>query len=190
MNIYLLDINKSIINQWNLYFGDCSDVKIVNMYLDDFLNTYDVDCVVSPANSYGIMDGGFDAAISDYFGCDLMKVVQDKIIKECYGEQIVGTSIIVDIPRSDKKLIHTPSMRIPSRIKDPMVIYYCMRSTLMLALDSGIKNIVIPAFGGSCGGVNANVIAYMMKEAYKQVMNHKNEISWVNLKKDLENKCY
>lgn len=42
-------------------------------------------------------------------------------------------------------------MRIPSVIKDPMVIYHCMRTCLMTAMESGIDSIVIPAFGGGCG---------------------------------------
>lgn len=30
-----------------------------------------IDAVVSPANAYGLMDGGYDKALTDYFGNDL-----------------------------------------------------------------------------------------------------------------------
>ena len=178
MKIYLLDKNHGTTEQWQRYFAEDADVEVVNMYFEDFMNSHDVDCVVSPANSYGLMDGGYDRAISEYFGWDLMKVVQKKILDECFGEQLVGTSIIVDIPNTNKKLIHTPTMRVPSYIKDPMIVYYCMRSVLMLAIKEGVQSIVIPAFGGACGGLRSDVIAYMMKAAYLQVMNPPKELNW------------
>lgn len=178
MKIYLLDKSQGTTEQWQRYFAEDADVEVVNMYFEDFMNSHDVECVVSPANSYGLMDGGYDRAISEYFGWDLMKVVQKKILDECFGEQLVGTSIIVDIPNTNKKLIHTPTMRVPSNIKDPMIVYYCMRSVLMLAIREGIQSIVIPAFGGACGGLRSDVIAYMMKVAYMQVMNSPKELNW------------
>ena len=178
MKIYLLDKNQGMVKAWKSYFCNCKDVEIVNMYLEDFLSIYDVECVVSPANSYGLMDGGYDLAISEYFGWGLSKKVQSKILNDYFGEQLVGTSIIVDIEGTDKKLIHTPSMRSPSRIKDPMVVYYCTRATLMCAIKNDINSIVIPAFGGNCGGLDFDVIAHLMKEAYEQVTNPPKEIDW------------
>lgn len=178
MKIYLLDSNHIITEQWQHYFADNANVEVVNMYFEDFMNSYDVECVVSPANSYGLMDGGYDRAISEYFGWGLMKVVQKKILDECFGEQLVGTSILVDIPNTNKKLIHTPTMRVPSYIKEPMIVYYCMRSVLMLAIKEDIQSIVIPAFGGACGGLESDVIAYLMKAAYLQVMYPPKDLNW------------
>ena len=66
-----------------------------------------------------------------------------------FGEQPIGTSIMVPIPNTDKKLIHTPTMRLPSPIKEPLIIYQCMRTTMMMAVSNKIHSIVIPAFGGS-----------------------------------------
>ena len=37
------------------------------------------DCFVSAANSFGMMDGGVDAAITRYFGTELMARVQARI---------------------------------------------------------------------------------------------------------------
>lgn len=39
----------------------------------DFMDTYDVECVVSPANSFGLMDGGYDLTITMWFGGGPMK---------------------------------------------------------------------------------------------------------------------
>lgn len=48
----------------------------------------------------------------------------------------------------------------------------------MLAMDNDIKSIVIPAFGGQCGGVPANKVCKMMWEGYRQIMNPPEKIDW------------
>ena len=40
-------------------------------------------------------------------------------------------SFIIDTGVKGIKLIHTPSMRIPSLIKDPTIVYHCTRSALL-----------------------------------------------------------
>lgn len=184
MKIYLLDINPVMIHAWSYYFKDEKDVEIVCDFLDNFLNNHpDIECIVSPANAYGLMDGGYDAAISSYFGKEVGEEVRKVLQRDYYGEQVVGTSIIVDIPKTNKKLIHTPTMLYPSRIKDPLIIYYCMRSTLMCAIKNKIKSIVIPAFGGATGKMDMVIIAKMMKEAYVQIKNPPKEVNWEYLSK-------
>lgn len=188
MKIVLLDINNEMTEEWKRVFKGFKDVEIVCDYFHNYLNNHDVECIVSPANSYGLMDGGYDLAITRYFGKELAKTVQNKIIKEHFGEQVVGTSLIVDIPGTNKKLIHTPSMRVPSFIKDPMIVYYCMRSTLMCAIKNNVKSIIIPAFGGATGDLSPDVIAIMMSEAYKQIKNPPKELGWdYAVKRHLEN---
>lgn len=87
------------------------------------------DCIVSPANSFGIMDGGFDKALIEYFGNSLMERVQNKIKDEYAGEQPVGTCLIVNT--GDEKhpyLAHTPTMRIPRIIREYDTVYNAMRA--------------------------------------------------------------
>lgn len=178
MQVYLLDRRAIIEDCWNAYFRNEPDVTVVCEGLNEFLSAIRVDCVVSPANSYGLMDGGFDLAISEYFGWDLQDRVQDYILKHYKGEQPVGTSFIIDTGKDNIKLIHTPTMRIPFPVKDPMIVYQCMRTSLMLALDNNIESIVIPAFCSECGDVSPKVIGRLMYQAYKQVMEPPLKISW------------
>ena len=178
LKIYLLDKNQGMTKMWKIYFEKDKNVEIINLFLNEFLDICDVDCVVSPANCFGIMDGGYDGAISDYFGYALSKCIQKKLLNESYGEQTVGTSIIVNIPHTNKKLIHSPAMREPSLIKDPIMVYSAMRSTLITALKNNITSIVIPAFGGSCGGLDYETIAFMMKKAFDQICEPPQEIDW------------
>ena len=178
MKIYLLDRNPQMIESWKEYFGDIPNAIIVCDDFAHFMDNNKVDCVVSPANSYGLMDGGYDLAITKWFGDSLQKKVQQYILDNFYGEQPVGTSIIVDSNKDGIKLIHTPTMRSPSKIRDTLVIYQCMRTCLIRAMESGIKSIVIPAFGGAVGQVEYNVIAKMMYKAYLQLLNPPYYLNW------------
>jgi O-acetyl-ADP-ribose deacetylase (regulator of RNase III) len=178
MKLYLLDINKHITDLWNLYFKDEPNVEIVLDDFQHFMDTHEVDCVVSPANSYGLMDGGYDLAITKYFGRELPRKVQNYILDHYYGEQPVGTSFLIDTGVKNIKLIHTPTMRIPSSIKEPMVVYQAMRSTLITALEHDIKSIVIPAFGGRCGMMDPQELCELMYEGYKQIQNPPKELNW------------
>ena len=178
MEIILLDRNPLIVNIWKLYFKDIQAVAVVCDDFGHFMDTTKVECVVSPANSYGLMDGGYDLAISEWFGWNLQEKVQKYIIEHFRGEQPVGTSFIIDTEVDDIKLIHTPSMRVPSAIKEPMVVYQCMRTCLMTAIENNIQSIVIPAFGGFCGGLREQTVCTMMYEAYMQVMNPPSKLDW------------
>ena len=132
-------------------------------------NKTDIECIVSPANSYGIMNGGYDAAISNYLGWDFQIIVQQYIKDKYYGEQPVGTSFIVDAPNNEK-LIHTPTMLLPERIIDNRVVYHSMRSTLICALQNNVKSILIPLFGAGTGRVPIDVVCKHMFTAYTQIV--------------------
>ena len=170
IQIYLLDHNPEIINEWSKAFEDDKEIIVIEDKFKHFMDTHDIECVVSPANAWGIMSGGYDLAITNYYGDALQRSVQKYINHNLYGEQPVGTSIILDIPKTRQKLIHTPTMQISIPIKDSFVVYQCMRTTLMTALDNNIKSIVIPAFGGDCGKISPKVVATKMKEAYDQII--------------------
>ena len=146
MKIYLLDVNKSVTNCWSKYFvnlRDENEVQIVNQDLATFLKSHpEIDAVVSPANAFGLMDGGYDKAITNYFGKGLMEKVQKAILEDWFGEQPVGTSIVVPIDK-DTILIHTPSMRVPEPIVDSRIVYQCMRTSLISAIHYNATNVVI-----------------------------------------------
>lgn len=178
IKIYLLDINENMINEWSKLFNNYPNIEIVHNDLYSFLASTKVDCLVSPANSYGLMDGGYDYAITTWYGSDLMNKVQEYIINELYGEQTIGTAICIQTDSSPQYLIHSPAMRTPEIIYDYRVIYNCMRNTLIQAMKHDIKSIVVPAWGGGCGRVEPNIIANMMLCAYNQLLNTPSELSW------------
>lgn len=179
LKIYLLDINPKMCKAWERCFAEIHNVEIICADFTDFMNSHkNIDCIVSPANAYGLMDGGYDLAITKFFGNDLQKKVQKYIIENLYGEQPIGTSIIIDTDKDEIKLIHAPTMRTPSKIIDYTVIYHCMRSALITALNNGVKNMVIPAFGACTGGVHFDIVTELMWRAYLQLATAPKELNW------------
>lgn len=178
MKIYFVEKNPTKLEKLKLYFKDESNIKYISSDFIEFMKSNKVDCVVSPANAFGLMDGGFDLAITNYYGEELQKKVQKYIIDNYYGEQPVGTSFIIETGKDKEYLIHTPTMRTPERIIDPRVIYQCMRTCLIEAKKNNIESIVIPMFGGACGHISSDTVARMMYEAYNQLKDVPEEINW------------
>jgi len=175
LKIYIIDRNLRKVLELEEAFMGIDNIFPCYADITEFYPQHkdEIDCLVSPANAFGYMTGGYDAALSDILGWDSQYKVRKYIKDHYYGEQPVGSSFIIDTDIEGLKLIHTPTMQYPSIIKDYMVVYQCMRTTLMCALENDVKCIVIPVFGGACGGVPGDVAAKKMKEAYLQIKNRK-----------------
>ena len=177
MKIYLIERDYHKFVFLKAYFNQ-EDIELVNDSFENFMEQNKVQCIVSPANAFGLMDGGYDLAITEWYGNQLQERVQQYIIEHFYGEQPVGTSFIIKTNKDDQYLIHTPTMQTPQLIEDPRVIYQCMRTTLIEARKNNIESILIPMFGGSCGGVKPQIVAKMMWAAYTQLQNPPSKIDW------------
>ncbi len=171
IKIYIVDMDSFTCKVLEEEFCDVPNVKVVHADIRRFYSEHneEIDCLVSPANAFGRMTGGYDAALSSILGWDFQKKVQAYIKEHFYGEQGVGTSFIIKTDFPNLSLIHTPTMQYPSVIKDDMIVYYCMRSTLICALENDVNCIVIPVFGGACGGVDPQISSKRLKQAYTQI---------------------
>ena len=185
LKIYLLDNREDMCNAWKAALNEAEDyhqnVEVIHSDFRDFMKkeSQRIDSVVSPANSYGLMDGGYDAALTMWYGTELQDAVQKEIIDRYFGEQPVGTCMSVFIPTAyGQYLLHTPTMRVPSIIKEPEIVYHCTRACIMEALRLEVNNIVIPAFGGCCGKVPDKLIADYMERALYSFENIPNNLSW------------
>lgn len=172
LQIFIIDNSNYMASCLLNAFKGVPNVTVKHYDLGRFFdeNKDKIDCLVSPANAFGCMTGGYDAALSNILGWDFQGEVQEYIKNNFYGEQGVGTSFILKTHLPNLSLIHTPTMQYPSLIKDEMIVYYCMRSTLICALKNNIKCIVIPVFGGACGGVDGEKAGNMMRKAYDQIL--------------------
>ena len=171
-NIFLLDINSKMTKEWEKCFVNEENVQVVCEDFESFMRKHKENiAIVSPANSYGIMDGGYDGAITEYFGDSVQKQVQKKIQEQYLGEQPVGTVLVISIDMDKKiKLLHIPTMKVPEPIIDTQIIYNCMRQALITAvMDEDIENIVVPAFGALTGRVSVDMVAKQMYAAFLQI---------------------
>lgn len=181
MKIILVDRNIEMCNQWNLQFKDCKDVEV---YCDDFFSIQS-DCMVSPNNSFGFMDGGLDDKIRKFYeknDIDIEKTVQGEI-KEHNGELLVGQAIYFSF--NSKKfpdLIVAPTMRVPMILgKESINIYLAMRAILLELKElsnpnhSRVKSIKVSGLGTGVGQVPYDICAKQMKQAYDDVWLNKYE---------------
>ncbi|EKM3558828.1 macro domain-containing protein [Salmonella enterica] len=166
------------------YFQNTDNVEIIRR---PFETVPEFDCMVSAANSFGLMDGGVDAAITTYFGTQLQRRVQKYIIQEYLGEQPVGTAFITETGDGEHPwLIHAPTMRVPLIIDGTDAVYNATRAALLAIFQHNksvaeykkIKSVVFPAMGAGCGQVPPDSVARQMRLAWDGFINCATEINW------------
>jgi len=141
------------------------------------------NCIVSPANSFGQMDGGIDAVLSymlqkdydsDYIGRKVRKVIAD----EYYGEQPIGTCIL--IPTENEKfpfLAHAPTMTTPENVVGTLNAYYAFKAVLTSVANHNkkskhkITSILTTTFCTGCGEMDLETSLKQMLYAYEVVCN-------------------
>ena len=79
MELWLVDIQPNLVDAWENEFNEFPEVQIV---ADDILKIAE-NTIISPANSYGFMDGGIDLHYTNYFGVKPQEEIQ-KLIKLNY----------------------------------------------------------------------------------------------------------
>lgn len=136
-------------------------------------SVFEVECdaLVSPANSFGIMDGGIDAQFSEYFGPSVQDQLRLKILKNHHGELLVGRSEIIET--AHKKfpfLIAAPTMRVPMVLdKTSLNPYLATRAAILAAKhtkDIKINSICFPGMGTGVGRIPPEMCAYQMAKAF------------------------
>ncbi len=134
-----------------------------------------VDAVVSPANSFGFMDGGLDCALSERLGWDLQVRLQQAIAERPMKELLVGEAIALSTGDHEIPwLISAPTMRVPMRLRQSVNAYLAMKAILITALGHNgsprIQSVAIPGLGTGCGGLPPKTAATQMWAAYREVI--------------------
>jgi O-acetyl-ADP-ribose deacetylase (regulator of RNase III) len=162
--------DPSLFTAFQERFAQFPDIEIIG---DRFEWISSFDCLVSPANSFGMMDGGMDAAITQFFGLGLERSVKAQILEDYLGEQPVGTSLIVKTEHPKHPfLAHTPTMRVPMSIKGTDVPYVAMWAMLLAIRQHNktspqkISSVVCPGLGTGIGQIPYAEAARQMAIAY------------------------
>ena len=170
MEIILSAIQPKLIDAWKEFFANENNVTITESDITEIK----CDAIVSPANSFGFMDGGLDYALSERFGWDLEKRLQ-KIIKGLpEGELLVGQALLLETGDNDVPfLISAPTMRIPTNfnIDTSINAYLAMKAILIKAeSDQRISSVAIPGLCTGVGRMQPMIAARQMFQAYKEIV--------------------
>jgi O-acetyl-ADP-ribose deacetylase (regulator of RNase III) len=162
--------NPSLFAAFQERFSQFADVSVIGECFE-WIPTF--DCLVSPANSFGMMDGGIDAAITQFFGLSLERRVKKRILEDYLGEQPVGTSFVIETEHSKHPfLAHTPTMRVPMSIKGTDIPYIAMWAMLLAVRQHNetnqrtIRSVVCPGLVTGIGQVPSSEAARQMAIAY------------------------
>lgn len=167
MKIMIVDRNRTVLDQ--LSDGLQHSQYVTGFHHGDF-NELKADAIVSPANSFGYMDGGIDLAYRNLWPT-IQDQVQTEIKKLPFGELLVGQAISVPIKQESnfRMLISAPTMRIPQRI--PVAnIYLATRAAVHLAKQTGIETMVFPGMGTGAGAVEPVQAGWAMHKGIKDGM--------------------
>ena len=182
IQLIIVDLIAELCAELAQRFAGIDSVAIEN---DRFENILHYDCMVSAGNSFGLMDGGVDLAIINYFGIDLMDRVQQHILREFRGEQPVGTSFIIETKHPQHPfLAHTPTMKVPMAISQTDNVYRAMYSMLLAVWQHNkkaskqIKTVVCPGLGTMTGQMPFDRAAKHMALAYKNFVHPFDRINW------------
>ncbi|MBI1404571.1 MAG: Appr-1-p processing protein [Caulobacter sp.] len=175
MKVILTATDSALADAWDAQFDSLQGVQVHRGSIFDV----SADALVSPANSFGFMDGGIDALYSDRFGWDLQLRLRRLILDRHFGELLVGHAELVETENpTHPYLVAAPTMRIPM-VLEPNTVnpYLATRAALLLARaaeQSGgvpIGVLAFPGMGTGVGRVPPELCARQMRMAYDDVFN-------------------
>lgn len=193
MKIILSAVEKELVNAWQSFCGDLPNVEIFHGSILDL----SVDAIVSPANSYGFMDGGIDLLYSHRFGWQVQAKLQKIIREKHYGELLIGQAEIVETDVSQIPfVISAPTMRVPMILKDTVNPYLAARAVFLLIkhgtffdgnhkgepINKFVQSVAFSGLATGVGKVGFNTCARQMQKAIEDFVLENNEfpLSWVD----------
>jgi O-acetyl-ADP-ribose deacetylase (regulator of RNase III) len=181
LKIVLAAVGSDLADAWQRHCGDLPDVSVHRGSILDLT----VDAVVSPANSFGFMDGGIDHLYSDRFGWEVQDRLQKLIRTAHHGELLVGSAEIVetDHPRIPF-VIAAPTMRVPMILTETVNPYLAARAALLLvkhgviragvlageSVAAAVQSIAFPGMGTGIGRVEPDTCARQVRTAIEEVV--------------------
>jgi len=168
IRIQLCAVDSAMARAWASHFGPQPNVQV---HEGDIL-AQQADAILSPANSFGFMDGGIDLAYSHFFGWSLQDRLQETIRTEHAGELPVGNVVVVPTNNNDiPYLVSAPTMRVPGNIADSVNVYLAFRAALLaVKVSKEINSLLSPSLGTGVGGMPVERAARQMYAAYAEVM--------------------
>jgi O-acetyl-ADP-ribose deacetylase (regulator of RNase III) len=172
VRISLCDLSEEMTDAWLEAFAGVDGVEIVQ---GDILGLR-CDALVSPANSFGDMDGGLDRAIDAFFGRRAQARVKEEIARHFYGELPVGMALVIEMnDRRFPHLICAPTVRVPGEVARTVNAYLAMRAVLVAVLRGRgptrpLRSVAVPGLCTGVGGMEHRTAARQMRAAYDNIL--------------------
>jgi O-acetyl-ADP-ribose deacetylase (regulator of RNase III) len=166
--VLLVDRDIKLVRAWSEAFRD---VEIIEARQGDYFDEA-ADAMVSPANSFGIMDGGLDLAIRDALGLEVERRVQAVIAEKHHGELPIGVAEIVATDHARWPwLVCAPTMRIPEDVSRTVHAYWAFRAILLAVRrhSQPITSLLCSGLGTGVGLLPPRRCAAQMRQAWLQV---------------------
>jgi O-acetyl-ADP-ribose deacetylase (regulator of RNase III) len=171
--VSLRAIDPGMVSAWELAFEGIAGVDIRK---GDILS-WTADAIVSPANSFGYMDGGIDAAYRERFGIQIELRLQERIRVHHEGELPVGQATVIETGQASVPfLVAAPTMRVPENVSGTANAYLAFRAALLavrLHNSAGgpqIRSLLSPGMATGVGAMSHQRAARQMAAAYRAVM--------------------
>jgi len=163
LKVYLIDRDPEMVKAWSDVFEGYPNVKIIH---GDYFSIK-TEAIVSPANSFGIMDGGLDKLIRDVVGWETEQTLQRQILSSYFGELPVGEALMLHTETGEyNQMISAPTMRIPENVHNTLNAYLAFRAVLRVLKFSGVQSVTVPGMCTGIGGMSPRKSAGQMKCAY------------------------
>jgi O-acetyl-ADP-ribose deacetylase (regulator of RNase III) len=169
LKLHLIDSDLDVTSELQRAFSRFDEVDVRH---GDLLALAE-ECVVSPANSFGFMDGGFDRELYSFFGPAIESRVQDAINRRPEGHLPIGASLVVRTGHSRVPfLLVAPTVTLPEQT-DPTNAYRAMRAILRIARAESafFSHVFCPGLATGVGGVTLSEAADQMARAYNDFTN-------------------
>lgn len=176
LQIILTAVDRQLADAWQRW---CGDLRCVKVHCGSIFDAA-CDAVVSPANSFGFMDGGIDRLYCEFFGAAVQERVQN-CIRDCHGgELLVGQADIV--PTGHDRipyLIAATTMRVPTQLGPCIHPYLAARGVLRLIMQGRfacgenigqpvadcVRRVALPGLGTGVGKVSPTTCARQVRAA-------------------------
>ena len=169
------DLNEQKINEYKKILGHIKNTIFECNTLDEIFQKYDVDILVSPANSYGIMTGGIDRDIAKKYPM-VVKNVNDRVSVSKYSDSAgrkyipVGACEAVNLDNDKKILLIVPTMLLPKNIIDTQnvkIAFTAMLKKIKVIHDSKYNVLLAcPCLGTGVGQLTGTYSANQILDSF------------------------
>ena len=184
MRIIFTDTNTELASAVDVLKDEygLKDILVFNKPFQEVLSMELVDVLVSPANSFGIMDGGVDLFIKEYLPFGLETRIQEKLKDKGRNFIPVGDCELVFTGQYyPKYLAVAPTMTTPSNISNTINGYLATKAVLDKCKEE--DTILFMGMGGLTGGYTSEQCARLMLRAIKDHQDNTTYKSWYELYK-------